>query len=210
MESKSSAPLLARCLAGDASLGSRRMVIRDWWWVAIVASPHPPWWRPAAEGPDLRACRRRRLVLHPVPDEEHVHPVHSVATRRVQRLSSPPPMPPPVPHSPTRWIRTRWFGWMAVLLLLVGTPGTAEVAEELILLGAGVVCCEDEGCGSESSACCLADGLHCACCAQMNVLPGEMARLPTGVAPCILGLEGGRPDALLAGHRSPPFRPPAA
>lgn len=107
------------------------------------------------------------------------------------------------------WIRWMWLRRMTIVLMLIATPGPADVVLDVVAFATGVECC-DGYCEDDSGRCCPKSCSHCRCCAHLSaVIPTEPV-LPSSFA----GYEPtyGIHAALLypIDYRAPPYRPPVS
>ncbi len=111
-----------------------------------------------------------------------------------------------------RFVCFRFFGCRAValLLLVIATPGVADLLDELTAHVAAVECCDDGGCDEQRGGCCPRTCTHCGCCAHPRALLGTFATVSLSAPESVeLGVPRTRRH-LPSGYRAPPFRPPVA
>lgn len=96
---------------------------------------------------------------------------------------------------------------LAVLLMLLATPGAAQLVEEVMLVAIGAECC-DGGCDEEQG--CPGPCAHCVCCPHPNLLSAPAPPEPSSrlFADLSFGRSVERPHTTVI--RPPPFRPPVA
>jgi hypothetical protein len=106
------------------------------------------------------------------------------------------------------WARWVWFR-VALLVLLLATPGIGDTLQEVVEYATGIECCEGGACddggvtGGCSHAC-----THCACCAHPRALPTDFQLLGLTPGESAQTHIGGSENGLSSGYRAPPFRPP--
>jgi hypothetical protein len=105
----------------------------------------------------------------------------------------------------SRLLRRRVLG---VVLLVLAAPGTSSVIDEIVSYASDIECCEDDGCDDGTEPCCPCTGLHCPCCAHVNVA-ASLAQLLSAAMPAVqLAFGEWEVGRLAPGYRAPPFRPP--
>lgn len=94
-------------------------------------------------------------------------------------------------------------------LLVLATPGVADVIEELVAHALGVACCEDSRCCEDTGEGCPNACVACACCVQPSALV-TVAHVPSPAErPSASRFVGYAARPCAPGYRTPPFRPPA-
>lgn len=100
-----------------------------------------------------------------------------------------------------------WVRRLAIVLMLVATPGPADLVQEVVAFATGIECCNGH-CDDSSGQCCPKSCSHCRCCAHFAALLPTALELPSSSA---------RRDRTYASRvivfnpideRAPPARPP--
>jgi hypothetical protein len=99
---------------------------------------------------------------------------------------------------------------LALVVLVVTTPGAADVAEELIAHAMGIECCDGGGCCDGAGQSCPGTCPSCSCCAPSRATVTTAPLLPPLERPPVAITGGGSELPRARGFRAAPFRPPTA